>query len=112
MPLVEREVTTPLARTGCRVLKDSVGIFPILRAGLGMAEGIIELLPEAEVWHVGLYRDEATLQPEGVLQQAAGLPPRDGGPARRPDARHRRLGGSCLRDHQGRRRAPAEARSP
>ena len=46
------------------MLKDSVGIFPILRAGLGMAEGIMELLPEAEVWHVGLYRDEATLMPK------------------------------------------------
>jgi uracil phosphoribosyltransferase len=63
LPLVEKEVTTPLAVAKCRVLRDSVGIFPILRAGLGMAEGIIELLPEAEVWHVGLYRDEATLQP-------------------------------------------------
>ncbi len=37
---------------------------PILRAGLGMAEGIIELLPEAEVWHIGLFRDEATLRPK------------------------------------------------
>ena len=63
LPLVEKEVTTPLAVAKCRVLRDAVGIFPILRAGLGMAEGIIELLPEAEVWHVGLYRDEATLQP-------------------------------------------------
>jgi uracil phosphoribosyltransferase len=64
LPLVEREVTTPLARARCRVLKDAVGIFPILRAGLGMAEAIIELVPEAEVWHVGLYRDEATLRPK------------------------------------------------
>ena len=40
------------------------GYLPILRAGLGMAEGIIELLPEAEVWHVGLYRDEVTLRPK------------------------------------------------
>jgi uracil phosphoribosyltransferase len=62
--MIDQEVTTPLARACCRVLKDSVGIFPILRAGLGMAEGIIELLPEAEVWHVGLYRDEATLRPK------------------------------------------------
>ena len=37
---------------------------PILRAGLGMADGVIELLPEAEVWHIGLYRDEATLRPK------------------------------------------------
>ena len=37
---------------------------PILRAGLGMADGLLELIPDAEVWHVGLYRDEATLQPK------------------------------------------------
>ena len=64
LPVVESEVATPLARTRCRVLKDSVGIFPILRAGLGMAEAVMELLPEAEVWHLGLYRDEATLMPK------------------------------------------------
>jgi uracil phosphoribosyltransferase len=64
LPLVEKDVTTPLALAKCRILRDAIGIFPILRAGLGMAEGIIELLPEAEVWHVGLYRDEATLQPK------------------------------------------------
>jgi uracil phosphoribosyltransferase len=64
LPVVESEVTTPLARTRCRMLKDSVGIFPILRAGLGMAEAVMELLPEAEVWHLGLYRDEATLMPK------------------------------------------------
>ena len=37
---------------------------PILRAGLGMADGVIELLPDAEVWHIGLYRDESTLRPK------------------------------------------------
>lgn len=63
LPLIEQDISTPLATARCHVLKDAVGIFPVLRAGLGMAEGIIELLPEAEVWHVGLYRDEATLQP-------------------------------------------------
>jgi len=63
LPTVAREVTTPLGRAGARVLKDVVGIVPILRAGLGMADGVIELLPEAEVWHIGLYRDEATLRP-------------------------------------------------
>jgi len=63
LPVVVSEVTTPLARTKASVLKDVVGIVPILRAGLGMAEGIIQLLPEAEVWHIGLFRDEATLRP-------------------------------------------------
>jgi uracil phosphoribosyltransferase len=60
---VEGEVTTPLGRAATRSLADVVGIVPILRAGLGMAEGILELIPEAEVWHIGLFRDEATLRP-------------------------------------------------
>jgi uracil phosphoribosyltransferase len=64
LPTVTREVATPLAKAGARVLQDVVGIVPILRAGLGMADGVIELLPEAEVWHIGLYRDEATLRPQ------------------------------------------------
>jgi uracil phosphoribosyltransferase len=63
LPTIAREVATPLGRAPARVLEDVVGIVPILRAGLGMADGVIELLPEAEVWHIGLYRDEATLRP-------------------------------------------------
>ena len=59
-----RDVTTPLGTARARVLQDVVGIVPILRAGLGMADGVIELLPEAEVWHIGLYRDESTLRPK------------------------------------------------
>jgi uracil phosphoribosyltransferase len=60
---VAHEVNTPLGRARTQVLADVVGIVPILRAGLGMAEGILELIPEAEVWHIGLFRDEATLRP-------------------------------------------------
>jgi uracil phosphoribosyltransferase len=56
-------VTTPLGPAATRVLADVVGIVPILRAGLGMAEGILELIPDAEVWHIGLFRDEETLRP-------------------------------------------------
>jgi uracil phosphoribosyltransferase len=57
------EVTTPLGQAPTRSLADVIGIVPILRAGLGMADGILELIPEAEVWHIGLFRDEATLLP-------------------------------------------------
>jgi uracil phosphoribosyltransferase len=64
LPTISRDVTTPLGSAGARVLKDVVGIVPILRAGLGMAEGVIELLPDAEVWHIGLFRDESTLRPK------------------------------------------------
>ena len=60
---IAHEVSTPLGRALTRTLADVVGIVPILRAGLGMAEGILELFPDAEVWHIGLFRDEATLRP-------------------------------------------------
>jgi uracil phosphoribosyltransferase len=59
----EVEITTPLAVTRCRVLREKVGLVPILRSGLGMVEGFWELMPSAEVWHIGLYRDENTLKP-------------------------------------------------
>ena len=57
------EVQTPLAITKGAVLKEKVGLVPILRAGLGMVEGVWEILSSAEVWHIGLYRDEKTLKP-------------------------------------------------
>jgi len=63
LAVVEREVQTPLARTGGHELKEKIGLVPILRAGLGMVEGIWELMPTSEVWHIGLYRDEQTLKP-------------------------------------------------
>jgi uracil phosphoribosyltransferase len=58
------EIQTPLARTTCRVLADSIAIVPVLRAGLGMADGVLDVIPEAEVWHIGLRRNEQTLVPE------------------------------------------------
>lgn len=67
------EVTTPLGRAATRTLADVVGIVPILRAGLGMADGLLELIPEAEVWHIGLFRDEATLRPTEYYNK---FPPR------------------------------------
>lgn len=57
------DVTTPLRDTQGLELRDNIGLVPILRAGLGMVEGVWELMPTAEVWHIGLYRDERTLQP-------------------------------------------------
>jgi uracil phosphoribosyltransferase len=56
-------VQTPLAPCQCQRIAERIGIVPILRAGLGMAEAILEVYPEARVWHLGLYRDHATLQP-------------------------------------------------
>ncbi|WKZ39358.1 MAG: uracil phosphoribosyltransferase [Anaerolineales bacterium] len=60
---LEVEIETPLEKMKARQLKEKIGLVPVLRAGLGMVEGIWELMPSAEVWHIGLYRDEKTLQP-------------------------------------------------
>ncbi|GAB4499084.1 MAG: uracil phosphoribosyltransferase [Anaerolineales bacterium] len=57
------EIETPLAKMHAQELQEKIGLVPILRAGLGMVEGIWELMPSAEVWHIGLYRDEKTLKP-------------------------------------------------
>lgn len=56
-------VQTPLTETTCERIADRVGFVPVLRAGLGMAEAMLDALPEAAVWHLGLYRDHATLKP-------------------------------------------------
>lgn len=56
-------VTTPMGQAEGRILKEKIGLVPILRAGLGMVEGVWEMMPAAEVWHIGIYRDEATLRP-------------------------------------------------
>lgn len=65
VPTVEKEVTTPLETCTQRVIKDNaVAIVPILRAGLGMVNGIHALFPSARVGHIGMYRNEKTLQPK------------------------------------------------
>lgn len=63
LPLRPLSVETPMGTASCQVIQDTIGIVPILRAGLGMAEGVLDLLPDAEVWHIGLFRDEHTLRP-------------------------------------------------
>jgi uracil phosphoribosyltransferase len=56
-------VETPMGAARCGELTETIGLIPILRAGLGMVEGIWEMMPGAEVWHIGLFRDERTLRP-------------------------------------------------
>ena len=56
-------VDTPLAPAQGSEVLEKIGLVPILRAGLGMVEGVWGLMPSAEVWHIGLYRDEKTLKP-------------------------------------------------
>jgi uracil phosphoribosyltransferase len=63
LALGSRRVITPMGETDGHLLTDKIGLIPVLRAGLGMVEGIWEMMPGAEVWHIGLYRDERTLHP-------------------------------------------------
>jgi len=56
-------VETPMGTADCHQLTETIGLVPVLRAGLGMVEGIWEMMPGAEVWHIGLFRDERTLRP-------------------------------------------------
>lgn len=60
---VPRAIETPLTSMVGAELTHRIGLVPILRAGLGMVEGVWQLIPSAEVWHIGLYRDEKTLKP-------------------------------------------------
>ena len=64
LPTKEVEIGTPLCKTKARHLSGKkVGIVPILRAGLGMVDGVAKLIPAARIGHIGLYRDPETLQP-------------------------------------------------
>lgn len=58
-----RSITTPLGPSQVERIADRVALVPILRAGLGMADGALSVLPDAAVWHIGIYRDEETLKP-------------------------------------------------
>ncbi|MBL8134946.1 MAG: uracil phosphoribosyltransferase [Anaerolineae bacterium] len=58
-----RQVKTPMGYAQGSKLVDAIGLVPVLRAGLGMVEGALMLLPSVQVWHIGLYRDEHTLRP-------------------------------------------------
>lgn len=56
-------VETPLTETEGQRIAERIGLIPILRAGLGMQEALLDILPTAHVWHLGLYRDHTTLEP-------------------------------------------------
>ncbi|KXG08510.1 Uracil phosphoribosyltransferase [Anoxybacillus sp. P3H1B] len=64
LPLEEVEIETPVSRAKSKVISGKkLGIIPILRAGIGMVDGILKLIPAAKVGHIGLYRDPETLKP-------------------------------------------------
>jgi uracil phosphoribosyltransferase len=74
LDLWTERVETPLEVAEVRVLAKRVGFAPILRAGLGMVEAALELLPTADVRHLGIYRDHATLLPVEYYSRLQGLP--------------------------------------
>jgi uracil phosphoribosyltransferase len=63
LPVQDAQVKTPLAMAKGAKLAEPVGLIPVLRAGIGMVEAALELMPDAQVWHIGLFRDERTLRP-------------------------------------------------
>lgn len=65
-------INTPLTKMKSQVLAEDVVVVPILRAGLGMVDGVTKVIPTAKIGHIGLYRDETTLQPH---EYYAKLPP-------------------------------------
>ncbi len=67
-------VKTPMGTAVGQDLSEKIGLIPILRAGLGMVDGIWEMMPSAEVWHIGLYRDEETLQPVSYYNKLPTFP--------------------------------------
>ncbi|WP_448591773.1 uracil phosphoribosyltransferase [Thermoflexus hugenholtzii] len=70
----EVPVRTPMGEGRGQRLRGAVGLVPILRAGLGMVEGALQVFPEAQVWHLGLYRDERTLQPVAYYNRLPAQP--------------------------------------
>ena len=75
LPLKQVEIDTPLERTNGLRLRDEVAVVPVLRAGLGMVEGFLRLLPDARVGHVGIHRDEQEHVPIGYYERLPrGLP--------------------------------------
>jgi uracil phosphoribosyltransferase len=67
-------VSSPMGDTSGQQLTEKIGLVPILRAGLGMVNGIWEMVPGAEVWHIGLYRDEKTLKPVSYYNKLPTVP--------------------------------------
>ena len=63
LQLIPVQVKTPMGMAAGYDLKENIGLVPILRSGLGMVDGVWEMMPGAEVWHIGIYRDEQTLRP-------------------------------------------------
>lgn len=77
LPLKSVRLRTPLEETEGRRLSSMIGLVPILRAGLGMVDPALDALPKAEVWHLGLYRDERTHRPVSYYNNLPEVCPND-----------------------------------
>jgi uracil phosphoribosyltransferase len=75
LPLETRTIQTPLAEMEGQVLGCRLALVPILRAGLAMCDAVQDMLPQAEVWHLGFYRDESTHQPVEYYRKFPDTPP-------------------------------------
>lgn len=73
LKLAETTVPTPMGDAPAHELREQIGLVPILRAGLGMVDALLEHIPAVQVWHLGMYRDEETLEPVSYYNK---LPPR------------------------------------
>jgi uracil phosphoribosyltransferase len=74
LSLAERSIETPLAEYPGVRIGDRIGLVPILRAGIGMVDAVLELIPTAHVWHLGLYRDHKTLEPVSYYNRLPNQP--------------------------------------
>jgi uracil phosphoribosyltransferase len=72
--LINVDVSTPMGTSSGHKLTEKIGLVPILRSGLGMVDGIWEMMPGSEVWHIGLYRDEETLKPVSYYNKLPTIP--------------------------------------
>ena len=72
LELADTTVQTPVADAPAKVLSQTIALVPILRAGLGLVDPLLNVIPTAEVWHLGLFRDEATAKPVEYYRK---LPP-------------------------------------
>jgi len=97
LAVTQMMVETPMETAVGYDLTEKVGLVPVLRAGLGMVDGIWEMMPGAEVWHIGLYRDEKNVKAGFLLQPAAHFAHGRGVPGVGPHAGYRRFG----RSHRG-----------
>lgn len=77
LPLTDVDYATPMESTTGKKIGVRIGLVPIIRAGLGMVEAAVDALPHAEVWHLGMYRDESTHQPVSYYNRLPATCPDD-----------------------------------